>query len=47
MTCPQNKADFRDFKEEDPLWRGNFPVIRGNDAMFLRITGKYPLQGIS
>jgi hypothetical protein len=46
QTVPKTKQ-ISDSIGEEVLWRENFPIIRGNDAFFLRITGKFPLQGNS
>jgi hypothetical protein len=32
-----------DSKEEEVPWRGNFPAFLGNEALYPRITGTFPL----
>jgi hypothetical protein len=45
-TVPKTRQISEKIREEVP-WRENFPVIRGNDDYFPRITGKFSLQGTS
>jgi hypothetical protein len=45
-TVQKTRQISEKIREEVP-WRENFPVIRGNDDYFPRITGKFSLQGTS
>ncbi len=45
-TVPKTRQ-ISEKKREEVAWRENFPVIRGNDDYFPRITGKFSLQGTS
>jgi hypothetical protein len=45
-TVPKTRQVSEKIREEVP-WRESFPVIRGNDDYFPRITGKFSLQGTS
>jgi hypothetical protein len=45
-TIPKTRQISEKIREEVP-WKENFPVIRGNDDYFPRITGKFSLQGTS
>jgi hypothetical protein len=45
-TVPKTRQISEKIREEVP-WKENFPVIRGNDDYFPRITGKFSLQGTS
>ncbi len=45
-NVPKTRQISEKIREEVP-WKENFPVIRGNDDYFPRITGKFSLQGTS
>ncbi len=45
-TVPKTRQISEKIREEVP-WKENFPVIRGNDDYFPRITRKFSLQGTS
>jgi hypothetical protein len=44
LHVPKTRQISEEIREE-VLWKENFPVIRGNDDYFPRITGKFSLQG--
>jgi hypothetical protein len=43
----QKTRQISECKREEAIWRGNFPVLIGNDARFPRIIGKFTLQVIT
>jgi hypothetical protein len=45
-TVPKTRQISEKIREKIP-WKENFPVVRGNDDYFPRITGKFSLQGTS